>query len=138
MYNTEGDVALTNRRETNYFHDFVPQYPKQKLFAFHKLHYVLSTFLNFEHFSALSVLIKKVLIKRVYSILLELSQETWEERTSEVQLKRYIIKKDDFRTNFFLKIQRLSYTPIVPIISYDGADPGFSERGFGQTSAYII
>ena len=52
MHDTKGDVALTNdNREKKYFDDFV-QYPKSKFFAFPQPQYVLSTFLDFGHFSA--------------------------------------------------------------------------------------
>ena len=50
MYNTKGDVAVTNFK-ANSLHDFV-QYPKYKFFAFPQPRYVLNMFLTFEHFSA--------------------------------------------------------------------------------------
>ena len=66
MYNTVGDVAVTNiRRETNHFHNFV-QYPKQTFFAFPQPRDVLRMCLNFGYLLTLRFYIKQKDLIKVY------------------------------------------------------------------------
>ena len=66
MHNTKGDVALMNMSRENNFFMILCSIPNKVSSPFPQLRYVLSTFLNFGHFSA-SCSYKKVLIKKSVS-----------------------------------------------------------------------
>ena len=53
-----------------------------------------------------------------------------------VSYMKHYFKRDDLILSEYIIVSAVKISPVQTFVS--GADPEFSERGFGQTSAYII